>query len=69
VLAERGGEPGQGTGAAWRAVLALEPGHGGKAYAGLIGQLLLRQAVLAAQLPEPLAVQYGCPPPSRTRAP
>ena len=57
MFAERGGEPGQGTGAAWRTLLTFEPGHGGEADTCPVGQLLLRQAVLAAQLPaaEPLS--------------
>ena len=48
VLAERGGEPGQGPAAAGRPYLVFQPGHGGQTEPGLVCELFLGQAVLTA---------------------
>ena len=67
MLAERCGQAGQRASAAGRAVLAFEPAHGGKTYPSLSGKLVLREAMLAAKFPKPLAVEDGDPPLSANR--
>jgi hypothetical protein len=47
-LAERCGDPGQGPGATVCTALTFEPGDGAHAYLGLVGELCLRKADLAA---------------------
>jgi hypothetical protein len=48
VLAEHGGESGQGAAPAGGAVLAFQPADGSHAYPGPVGQRFLGHAVLAA---------------------
>jgi hypothetical protein len=68
-LAECCGDPGQGPGATTCTALTFEPADGAHAYLGLVGELCLRQANLAAQPLHLVAVDDGGPPLCRTGGP
>jgi hypothetical protein len=68
-LAECCGDPGQGPGSTTCTGLTFEPGDGAYAYLGLIGELCLRQANLAAQPLQLVAVDDGGPRLCRTGGP
>src|ERR1700722_12550494 len=65
VFTQRGGEAAEGAGAAGGGELVFQPGHGGGADPGPVGELFLGQPVLAAEAPQPVAIQDGEPSPTR----
>jgi hypothetical protein len=62
VLTESCSDPGQSPSAAGCVMLTLQPDHSSHPGLGLIGEILLRPAQLAAQPPNLLAVDDGGPP-------